>query len=891
MQRNEPIATILHYFEARAVETPDAVAIVGEQFQPGERVYRGGHLTYGELKRNVQRLANYLVEGKGLQKEEPVGIFLDKSIDKMTALLAVMRGGDAMCRLTPNCRGERVKTIINDAGIGVVLSEKKYIKNLNSLQWECSSLHSFLCLDTFEVLEEEERDAGELMNRQFWQYWGDRAKDDIEGGGWISSYTGQPFSRQEMDQYGDNVFMKLRPLFHPQMRVLEVGCASGITMFRIAPHVGFYYGTDLSDVIIRKNRQIVEEKQLGNIKLASLAAHEMDQMDEGDFDLIIINSVIQCFNGHNYLRRVLRQLIHLIGDKGVLFIGDVMDLDSKEALLDDLRAFKYAEENRNKGYITKTDFSHELFVNRNFWEDLGAGFDDILSIGFSDKIHTIKNELTGFRYDVQISIDKRGGHIEKTALAPGSSSKEGQTKNFRGLRTGKKQDDLSTLSTFSTDGVPVEITPHHLAYIIYTSGTTGIPRGVMVEHYSVVNLLLSQAATFQITKSDRFLQFYSTSFDASVEQIFIPLCTGAALVLIDQETLLDKERFHRFVLTHAITHIDAVPAFYSNIDMGFFPDSLGPVKRIVAGGESCPAALAETLSKHCDFYNAYGATETAVTSLQAKMTSDTPRPFPHPLSIGKPLANTTVFILEQLDQKQKEMPRGNVGEICIGGVCQGRTRRGILPVTTLPERLTDSEGCLVGTSLPNFFHQAFQCAYFYRTGDLGRIGEDGEIQFLGRIDHQVKFRGFRIELQEIEHRLVQHPAVKDAVVIVKGSGDAKELVACTVLKYEIRLLERISDGETAMEQPMEKGLDIDQLKEFLGEFLPHYMVPAHFVFLDKIPLTPNGKTDRKALEAKAGDIHFSGVSFDYTAPATETEEKDGRDLGRSVGGGTNRDRG
>lgn len=341
--------------------------------------------------------------------------------------------------IDPQLPGERVKTIINDAGIGVVLSEKKYIKNLNSLQWECSSLHSFLCLDTFEVLEEEERDAGELMNRQFWQYWGDRAKDDIEGGGWISSYTGQPFSRQEMDQYGDNVFMKLRPLFHPQMRVLEVGCASGITMFRIAPHVGFYYGTDLSDVIIRKNRQIVEEKQLGNIKLASLAAHEMDQMDEGDFDLIIINSVIQCFNGHNYLRRVLRQLIHLIGDKGVLFIGDVMDLDSKEALLDDLRAFKYAEENRNKGYITKTDFSHELFVNRNFWEDLGAGFDDILSIGFSDKIHTIKNELTGFRYDVQISIDKRGATLRKLPLRPAVHPKRGKLKILGGCEPVKNR--------------------------------------------------------------------------------------------------------------------------------------------------------------------------------------------------------------------------------------------------------------------------------------------------------------------------------------------------------------------------------------------------------------------------------------------------------------------
>ncbi|MCP5053488.1 MAG: class I SAM-dependent methyltransferase, partial [bacterium] len=189
-----------------------------------------------------------------------------------------------------------------DAGIGVVISQKKYVKTLNALQWECSRFHTFVCVDSTDIYGETEFEASNLEDQQkIWEYVGQTAVDEITGGGWLTSYTGEPFSKKEMDEYGDNVLKKLDPLLHEKIRVLEIGCASGITMYRIAPRVAFYYGTDLSQIIIRKNRERVKEEGRQNIALSCLQAHEIDKIDQGKFDLVIINSVIQDFHGHNYL--------------------------------------------------------------------------------------------------------------------------------------------------------------------------------------------------------------------------------------------------------------------------------------------------------------------------------------------------------------------------------------------------------------------------------------------------------------------------------------------------------------------------------------------------------------------------------------------------------------
>lgn len=178
------------------------------------------------------------------------------------------------------------------------------------------------------------------MNTRLWQQVADDAVDDIEAGGWKNSYTGEDLSKEEMDEYSSNIFEKLRPYLNKDVRVLEIGCASGLSMFKIAPLVNMYYGTDLSDSIIEKNRNKVKEEKISNIKLACLQAGEIDKLDDNNFDIVIINSVIQCFHGHNYLRKVITKVVNKLGEKGILFIGDVMDQDLKAELIESLIEFK-----------------------------------------------------------------------------------------------------------------------------------------------------------------------------------------------------------------------------------------------------------------------------------------------------------------------------------------------------------------------------------------------------------------------------------------------------------------------------------------------------------------------------------------------------------------------
>jgi len=274
------------------------------------------------------------------------------------------------------------------------------------------------------------------------------------------------------------------------------------------------------------------------------------------------------------------------------------------------------------------------------------------------------------------------------------------------------------------------------AYIIFTSGSTGAPRGVIIEHSSAVNLVFCQRRRFQISEEERILQFSSISFDASVEQIFISLSSGAGLVLIGIEDLLDEKTFEAFVSCYCITHMHAVPSFLQTISL----KESYQLKRVIAGGDICPISLAQEWYHVCDFYNEYGPTETTVTSteiLVEKLDSSMVQ-----LPIGKPLDNTTVYIL---DCWEKSVAINVVGELYIGGQGVGRGYLNHVELTAEKFKINPfSEG-----------------ERFYRTGDLCRWVGNGNIEFVGRIDYQVKIRGYRIELGEIENGLLKHPRVKD----------------------------------------------------------------------------------------------------------------------------------
>ncbi|MBC8954221.1 non-ribosomal peptide synthetase [Xenorhabdus sp. PB62.4] len=369
------------------------------------------------------------------------------------------------------------------------------------------------------------------------------------------------------------------------------------------------------------------------------------------------------------------------------------------------------------------------------------------------------------------------------------------------------------------------LTSRHLAYVIYTSGSTGVPKGVMVEHRGLVNLIRDKIVQFDIQSGDRVLQFASFGFDASVWETMMALTSGASLVVPADTVRQDPRRLWHYLEEQAVTHACLTPALLRD---GVDLPALTIKPTVILGGEAPSPALLQTLSRQATLFNAYGPTEITVCATHWRCPSN----YTDALApIGRPTANTRIYLLDDYGQP---VPLGAVGELYIGGA--GVTR-GYL---NLPE-LTDER------FLADPFSDAID-ARMYRTGDLARYLPDGNLVFVGRNDQQVKIRGFRIEPGEIEARLTEYPAVREAWVLARGDGQDKRLIAYVVAEEDNELAAR--------------------LREHLSAILPDYMVPAAFVRLDAFPLTPNGKLDRRALPVPDQNAFARQV---YQAPQGEIE--------------------
>ncbi|MDZ5604326.1 amino acid adenylation domain-containing protein [Pseudomonas sp. RP23018S] len=366
--------------------------------------------------------------------------------------------------------------------------------------------------------------------------------------------------------------------------------------------------------------------------------------------------------------------------------------------------------------------------------------------------------------------------------------------------------------------------PEHLAYVIFTSGSTGLPKGVAIDRGALTQHSRVTQGFFAIDRNDRVLQFSTINFDGFVEQMFGTLTCGATLVLRGQ-TLWDAEAFQAAVREHAITMADLTTAYVSMLAREFAQAGAGactlaPLRRVHAGGEALAAetlaAWAEAGLQDIELINTYGPTEATVTcstfdcspqvrGLQRRVGS---------VPIGTPLPGRALYILDPHGQPAAV---GVIGELMIGGALLARGYHGRAALSA--ERF-----------LPDPFADGGR---LYRTGDLVRYRADGNIEYVGRTDHQVKIRGLRVELGEIESRLLALPAVSDCVVVAHRHGHSHQLVAY------------VAPANAAADAAVLRGA----LKTDLRQGLPDYMVPALFEFLPALPLSPNGKVDRKALPA------------------------------------------
>jgi amino acid adenylation domain-containing protein len=390
------------------------------------------------------------------------------------------------------------------------------------------------------------------------------------------------------------------------------------------------------------------------------------------------------------------------------------------------------------------------------------------------------------------------------------------------------------------DPADIGLRSNNLAYVIYTSGSTGLPKGVMIPHRGLCNVALEHARHFMVTESSRILQFASLSFDTSAWEVVMALSRGAALHLVRKEQCVAGDALAEKIAASAITHATLPPAVLSGLPEGAVLDS---IRVLVAGGDAVPGSVVERWGKGRVLINAYGPTEATICATQQTVRVGEGGNPP----IGRPISNARIYIL---DGNLQPVPVGVAGELYIGGAGVGRgylnraelTAERFVPDPYIADPyIEDGKDGVVG-------------ARMYRTGDRGRWGAGGNIEFLGRNDFQVKIRGFRIELGEIEARLLEHPEVGEAVVVAREDEPGeKRLVAY----YTVREV-----GEEA---------SVEVLRRHLEAKLPEHMVPAAYVHLaGGLPLTANGKVDRKALPIPGSEAY---AMQSYEAPQGETETK------------------
>lgn len=396
------------------------------------------------------------------------------------------------------------------------------------------------------------------------------------------------------------------------------------------------------------------------------------------------------------------------------------------------------------------------------------------------------------------------------------------------------------IATENAENLNVPVQAGNLALLLYTSGSTGNPKGVMIEHRSLAHYTSVAVAEYEMTAGDRVLQFASLSFDMSAEEIHTSLTSGATLVLRTEDMISTVGDFFRCCEEWKISVLDLPTAYWHELTDALSTEKLqapAGLRLLIVGGEKAlpqrVAAWQKLVGERVRLINTYGPTETTIVATMFDLgTPDEPK-FRHNVPIGRPIPNTTVYILDEFLQP---VPAGVAGELHLGGagIVRGYVNR---PDLTTSRFIPDTFGSEPGARL-------------YKTGDMARYRVDGQIEFLGRVDNQIKIRGFRVELDEVEAVLRRHDSVQDCVVILREDHGDKRLVAYVV-----------PDDEA---QPV-----VSELRNSLKAKLPSYMVPAAFEMIDALPKMPSGKINRRALPEPQ---YVPQPDENFVAPRTPIEE-------------------
>ena len=789
--------------------------------------YETQTITFQECTDQIKQISQFVTD-RAIAMGSPVALMFDNPIYKIITIMYLNSRHIPFILLDPRTGRERKKQRIENSAITTIFSESRFLDELDQLLWESTGFKNYILLDNYDTRQT----AKEFHFKEIWDYVAEETSEAINDYGWSNSYTNEPFTIEEMNEYIQNFKVKLAPYLTPQTRTLDIGCGHGLVMFEIAPLVGYYLATDLSPVIIEKNKSRLQREGLHHVELKRAAASEINSLEEKNFDIIVCSSVIHYFPNTLFLEEVIKYAIDLLKDEGIIYLDDIMNLRKKRELIQSTLDYK----SLNPQVQVKIDWDSDLFVDVDFFHDMQQKYPEILQWESSPKMGRIENELTKFRYDVLLKIDKKAKKDKPVSLlkknrhtirdiqahcsAHISTKSRNDFVNI-GFPQGKKPlepniigniSDIDTIETYPGENSHWINHLSHLSYVIYTSGSTGAPKGVMVEHFGMMNHLQAKINDLQITGNSIIAQNASHTFDISVWQFFAALVTGGQTMIYDNELVLDPDQFISRFIKEQVTILELVPSYLA-VMLEFLdanPRTFNSLDYLLVTGEEIKPGLVDKWFKKypgIKMVNAYGPTEASDDITHFFM--DGPGQM-NSVPIGKPVQNLCIYIV---DKHMNLCPIGVTGEIWTSGIGVGRGYLNNIKKTKM-----------------NFISNPFdkeKGVRLYKTGDLGYWLEEGNIIFCGRKDYQVKIRGFRIELGEIEIKLAQHPAVKEAVVLDRNDDQGNKYLCAYLVPGE--------------------NINIQGIKEYMLESLPDYMIPAYFVELEKIPLTPNGKIDRKSL--------------------------------------------
>jgi amino acid adenylation domain-containing protein len=694
--------TIHRLVAERAADQPDAVAAVWE----------GEALTYGALEERALRLAR-LLRDRGVRPGVPVGVWMERSLDMIVAVLGVLEAGGHYLPIDPSWPAERAETVLAASRVPVAVTRAATLPALQEIRWRLP-LADVVCLDV-EAPEPSAEPLDLQEVRGLWDFIAERATDRVTAGGFVSSYTGQPFTEAEVEEYRDRVLAHADPWLRPDARVLEIGCGSGLIFWEMAPRVARAMGLDPSERTQERNRAHAAELGIANVELRTGFAHEIDDLPRGGLDLVVLASTVQFFPGPVYLERVVEKALRLLAPGGALLVADVPDARRQAEFLESLA---------EAGVPGRPAQRREMWLDEDLFRDLGAA--------------TVLHREQGFVNELRFRFD--------VLLAPGRPSRRERT---RRIWTGWH------VAQQPAERLPDAASPEGFAYVIHTSGSTGVPKGIAVQHRPVVHLIGWVHRTLGIGADDRQLFVTSLGFDLSVYDIFGTLAAGGTIHVAPEAALCDPGRLARMLSEEPVTVWNSAPAALQQL-VPLFPEdgAARPLRRVLLSGDWIPVRLPDQVRgafPGARVISLGGATEATVWSNWYPVGAVDPR-WPS-IPYGRPIANARYHVL---DEELSPSPIGVAGELYIAGE--------VLSVGYLhqPERTAER-------FIPDPF--ADPCgnsgSRLYRTGDRARCFADGNLEFLGRVDQQVKIRGYRIELGEIEIALGRHPGVREAVVVAR----------------------------------------------------------------------------------------------------------------------------